>query len=261
MIISKPTTPYKNQIGYVMILISGKFLPYINYNYWITVLELPLPHLLQGSDAFWKAGNSNSGPAMTQRHLWRCVTALYSVKLSLTCLSILYRFIYLQLKATYWMRWWKPCAPSSISVILLDVIYTTLRVLQLWTMPFTVFATTVRYFRQLVFVTISIYQGNTPLSTTLNLYRPLGPQMAFAPQLQNLNTLKLWRSHGDVLVVSMHSAKCCWLISSSISLLPVLLILLTTACSRALAYHLFWTNFIVRISIVCIYCNHVLNLR
>jgi hypothetical protein len=36
------------------------------------------------------------------------------------------------------------------------------------------------------------------------------------------------------------------------------LISLTAACSRALAYHLFWTNSIVRISNV--YCNRILNL-
>ena len=88
MNISKLNTLHKKRTGYLMISIGGKFHPYINYSYWNIVLELPLPHLLQGFDAFRKAGNSNSGPAMTQRHLWRCATALYSVQLNLTYLSI-----------------------------------------------------------------------------------------------------------------------------------------------------------------------------
>jgi hypothetical protein len=52
-----------------MILTGDKFPPYIDYNYQITVLELLLPHLLQGLDGFQKAGNLNSGLAMTQKHL------------------------------------------------------------------------------------------------------------------------------------------------------------------------------------------------
>ncbi len=144
-------------------------------------------------------------------------------------LSVL-RFTYLQLKVTYQMRWWKPCVLSLTSVTSLDMIYMTLTVLWLWMMLFSAFTSTVRYFGQLVSMTISIYQGNIPLPTTLNLYRPLGLQMAFAPWLQNLNISRLWRSHGGIQAVLMHSAKCCWQISSLISLLLVVLTSLTAAC-------------------------------